>query len=229
MGLVMDELLQKNIKLIESRVEISSIAVSDRLEKIRFPFGLLQLRAYNYQAEKIRKIYFLRISTRVPALDYLGMGIYPTAKVELPFFYFDLSCTKKKTIAYINSVPLLSEEDYRQEYIEPLEPIRNQYRHLPTRKTPDWMAPYVTSQTIYSIAEKKYHADFEQCGCAYFSAYLDQYARCEIISAGERMLQIESAQRRYLDLMLENDVTQKMLGRLIGKKKANRMFREVLS
>jgi len=225
----MENLLQKNLALLEARLQVSPMPIPLELEQIRFPLGLLQVKTYNYQADKIRKIYFMKMSVWFPALDYLGMGIYPAADVDLPIFYFDLSCTGKKTIAYINSVPLLPDNDYRQKYLEPLAPIRETYRHLPTQETREWMTPYVTPQTIYSVTERKHLEDFEKCGQDYLACYLDQVTRCEKVSDANRVSQIEAAQRQYRNLMLENDVTARMLGRLIGKKKARRMFWEILS
>ena len=105
-------------------------------------------------------------------LDYLGMAIYPNDCYDIPIFYLDLSCMKKKAIAYINYVRMQDSEEYLNKYIDPLKMMHEKYKHIPLREYPEWMTKYTSLYTIYSMPPKKYLQDLKDCGIDYLRLYL---------------------------------------------------------
>ena len=227
--ILMDSLLKTTLHSIENKLDLTSVAIPRELEVVNFPFNLLRLRCYNWKAAKVQKIYFIRMSVKMPRMEYFGMAIYPEASYDTSIFYFDLSHSRKKAIAYINFIPMLNSESYYRKYIAQLESIHDRYHHIPPRQTPGWMSAYVTPSTVYAMPEITFLDDLKKCGLEYLSQYLEVLAGAQAIDNAEYARQILEGRNKYISHMIANDLTKKMLGKLIGKKKAARIFNEVLT
>jgi hypothetical protein len=158
----------------------------------------------------------------------LGVSIYPDPCFDLPIFIFDITEMKKKMVAYINFMPLSTDPEYLKKYIDPLKAVTDKYRHLPKKEMPEWMVPYQNDATIYSMPNAKYADDVKNCSLDYLKVYLELFSKAEKITDAPRLESIKKAHDRYCQDIVEKDGSRKMIAKLIGMKKANRVFREVL-
>ncbi len=173
-------------------------------------------------------MYFVRIKVAVPPFDIFGMALYPEPSLDIPSFACDFSCTRKKVFAYINVIPLFDDHTYRERYIEPLRQIHERYRNFPRQKSRAWMEPYMTPYTIYSFPEKTVLPQLQECALVYLDFYLKLVAGAETIGDASYRDRVVVAQQRYLNDLSANDASRKMLGRIIGRAKADRFFKEVV-
>ena len=225
----MDELLSKTLKKIEGKFQLEPVAIPEDLRETRYPLSLMQLQCYNWKAEKVRKIYFMRVKVRVPTLDVLGMAIYPESNFDVPIFTYDLSGTKKKVFTHINFIPLFNDESYYKKYLEPLKPVFEKYNHFPPHKMREWMLKYHSPYTFYSMPEKSFLNELKSCALDYLTVYLDIISRAKPIEDKQYLKQIEEAHKAYANDLLTKDASQKMLAKIIGKEKARRIFHEVIA
>ncbi|MFC1591282.1 hypothetical protein ACFL43_02035 [Thermodesulfobacteriota bacterium] len=225
----MDALFQSTLSAVDSCCRLEPVAVPPELALTQFPLKALELSCYNWKAEAIYKMYAMRLRVRVPALDVLGMAIYPAENLDAPFFIFDLSCTRKKVVTYINCIALTDSEAYRQAYLGPLQPAADRYRHLPPQRMPAWMCAYRNLATIYSLPERARLPEIKQAVRDYLEIYLDVLAGAAAVTDRGCQAQIASARRTYLEKLRTKDRSRMMLGKIIGTKKANRIFQEVLT
>lgn len=225
----MDELFDRTKQCIEKWLLIEPAAIPPELAHITLPLKIFDLRCYNWRAEKIRKIYFMRIKVAVPFLDIFGMAIYPDATTDMPGFAFDFSCTKKKVFGYVNCIPLFSTDDYWEKYISPMKAVHDCCDDFPPQTVREWMKPYHTSYTIYTFPPTSYLPELKKCAFAYLELYLDLFTSAETITDTEYAARVEEAQRGYINDLLSNDNSQKMLGKIIGRERARRLFHEVVT
>ncbi len=225
----MDELFDKTKRCIEERLRIEPVELPPELVHMTLPLKIFDLRCYNWKAEKIRKIYFMRIKVAIPYLDIFGMAIYPDATTDMPGFAFDFSCTKKKVFGYVNCIPLFGDRAYQEKYISPMKSVRERCRTFPPQTVREWMMPYHTPYTIYTFPPTSYLPELKICAFAYLEFYLDLFARAEIIADPGYASRVEEARRNYVNALLSNDNSQKMLGKIIGRERARRLFYEVVT
>jgi phytochromobilin:ferredoxin oxidoreductase len=225
----MDDLFSQAIARIGAQFPLSPVELPEELRETRFPLGLLEMQCYNWRAPGIRKLYAMRLKIKVPALDILGMAIYPEPDFDLPIFCFDLSCAKKKIVTYINAIPLLQDDDaFRKKYIDPFTPARDAYAAFPPQKMPEWMLRYKTSCTIYSMPDRSRVEEIKACVLDYLAVYLGIAGTAvKIVDAAYRS-RIEQEQNVYINELLTKDNSQKMLAKILGAQKTRRIFHEVL-
>ena len=171
----------------------------------------------------------MRIRVAVPYLDVFGMAVYPDATTDMPGFVFDFSCTKKKVFAYVNWVPLFNDTAYRSQYIQPMKLVHDCCGTFPSQSVREWMRPYHTPYTIYTFPPASYLPELKKCAFAYLECYLDIFAQAEKIADPGYAAQVEAEQRGYIQALISNDNSQKMLGRIIGRERARRIFHEVVT
>jgi hypothetical protein len=225
----MNELFAQAKKCIEEKLSLEPVALPEDLKHITLPLRLLDLRCYNWKAERVRKIYFMRMKVAVPPFDIFGMALYPDSHLDIPSFVFDFSCTKKKVFTYINFIPLFDTPAYREKYIEPMKKVFSNYTHFPRQNIREWMQPYITPYTIYSFPPKTYLDELKTCALEYLNLYLELFSQAAEIKDGSYADEVESAQKHYREQLATHDASRKMLGRIIGKERANRIFQEVVS
>ena len=171
----------------------------------------------------------MRMKVAVPPFDIFGMAIYPESSLDIPSFVFDFSCTKKKVFTYINFIPLFTTPPYREKYIEPMKKIYTHYSHFPRQRIREWMQPYITPYTIYSFPPKTCLNELKTCALEYLNLYLELFLQAEEIQDDSYADAVGKAQRHYREQLTTYDASRKMLGRIIGKEKGNRIFQEVVS
>jgi hypothetical protein len=224
----MDELLHRILKEIEKKISLEPITLPEDLKRVKLPLGLMDMHCFNYKAERVRKMYFMRFKA-VRSLDVLGMAIYPKPVFDLPIFVSDLSGSKKKVFTYINFVPLFKEPSYITRYIEPMKLIFDKYNHFPPHKVRDWMKPYLSPYAIYSIPERTHLEELQSCVVDYLTLYLDLFSQVDEIKDVSYQDEVKRAQEKYISDLTTYDASRKMLGRIIGMGRANRIFQEVIS
>jgi 15,16-dihydrobiliverdin:ferredoxin oxidoreductase len=224
----MDELFDSALKQIEKRITLEPIALPAELKDIKLPLGLVDMHCYNWKAEKIRKIYFVRIKVKAPSFDIFGMALYPEPGLDIPSFACDFSCTRKKVFTYINFIPLFNEQSYLDKYIKPMKQLFDKHTNFPRHKIREWMQPYVSTYTVYTFPEKSFLNELKNCAIDYLTSYLDMFSQADEIKDASYRKKVEEAQKRYVQDLATNDASRKMLGRIIGKERANRFFQEVV-
>ena len=224
----MDNLYQETLKKIEARFPLEKMVLPPELERIRYPFKLLDLQCRNWRSQKIRKLYSMQIKIPLFSMDMLGISIYPAPGYDLPIFIFDLTNLKKKMVAYINFMPLLPNADYLKKYMDPLQEVSKKYSHLPPREMPEWMRTYQRPGTIYSMPERRLEKDVKDCAKDYLDLYLEMLDQAKETSDKAYAEKIRDAQASYRSDIITKDRSRKMLAKLIGSKKADRLFQEVL-
>jgi hypothetical protein len=224
----MDELFSKALVKIETKFTLTPVELPAELRETRFPLGLLEMHCYNWKSPGIRKLYAMRLKIKVPSLDILGMALYPEPDFDLPIFCFDLSCAKKKVVTYINAIPLIQDEAYKQKYLDHFRPVHAVHGNFPPHKTPEWMLRYKTPYTIYSMPDRERAADIKACVPDYLAVYLQMLSTACRIDNAEYHARIEQEQKNYINDLLTKDNSQKMLAKILGTQKTRRIFHEVL-
>jgi len=224
----MDRVYAEALNMIEKVIPLDAITISPELAKTRYPFGLFQLLCDNWSGQGVRKVYSMRIKLPFPSFDMFGISIYPQPCFDLPIFIFDITQMKKKMVAYINFMPLSKDSDYLKKYIVPLKAVTDKYRHFPKKEMPEWMVTYQNDSTIYSIPDSKYADDVKNCSLDYLKVYLELFSKAEKITDVHRLELVKKAHERYCQDIIEKDGSRKMIAKITGMKKANRVFREVL-
>ena len=90
------------------------------------------------------------------------------------------------------------------------------------------MRIYQRPGTIYSMPERKLEKDVKRCAMDYLDLYLEMLDQAEAAADPTYAARIEAAQTSYRNDIITKDKSRQMLAKLIGKKKANRIFQEVL-
>jgi hypothetical protein len=225
----MDELFDKTKRCLEERLRLEAMELPPELAHITLPLKIFDLRSYNWRAERIRKIYFMRIKVAVPYLDIFGMAIYPDSTTDMPGFAFDFSCTKKKVFGYVNCIPLFNETEYLSKYIEPMKEVHARCGNFSPQTVRDWMKPYHTPYTIYTFPPTSYLPELKKCAFMYLEFYLELFAQAATITDSVYAARVDETRRGYVSALLSNDNSQKMLGKIIGGKRARRLFHEVVT
>ena len=224
----MDRVYSETLNSIEKVIPLKPLTLPPELSKTRYLFGMFELLCNNWTGQDVRKIYSMRIKLPLFSFDMLGVSIYPDSCFDLPIFIFDITEMKKKMVAYINFMPLSTDPKYLRKYIDPLKAVTDKYRHLPKKEMPGWMVPYQNDATIYSMPNSKYADDVKNCSLDYLKVFLDLFSKTEKITDPTRLEFIKKAHDRYCQDIVEKDGSRKMIAKIIGMKKANRVFREVL-
>ena len=225
----MDELAAQAKELLEEKLDLQPIPLPQDISHIKLPLRLLELHCYNWRAKKVRKIYFMRIKVTVPSLDIFGMALYPETNLDIPSFVFDFSCTKKKVFSYINFVPLFNDPPYLERYIEPMKKIHESHAEFPRQTIREWMQPYVAPYAVYSLPMKTELPELKRCALDYLRLYLDLFSRAEEIKDPVLLEKVEKARKTYLNDLATYDNSRKMLGKIIGQERSNRIFREAIT
>jgi hypothetical protein len=225
----MDELFQHVFGQCSSALQLTEVALPPELARTKYPLNALDLVCRNWRGEPLRKIYCMRMKVRVPQLDILGMAFHPERCFDTPIFLFDLTCTKKKIIAYINVFAAIDDAAYYEKYMKPFELVAQRYAHFPPFKMPEWMRFHRTACTIYTDPAPGFLDELKACVKDYFGLYLPMLTTAEKINDPHRLAAIERFHDRFVDDVLTKDRSQIMLGKVIGKEKAGRLFREVLT
>ncbi|MCX8044714.1 MAG: phytochromobilin:ferredoxin oxidoreductase [Desulfobacterota bacterium] len=224
----MDTLLSQALDIIGKKTPLSPCELPQELAETKFILNVLTLRCFNWKSDILRKVYAMRMTVKVPSMDIIGMAFYPHTFYDLPIFAFDLTCTSKKVIAYINPVAVVQGEAYRQRFIEPFKPVYEKCGDFQPHKVPEWMQKYNNSCTIYTMPERDRLDDLKACAVGYLQVYAELLATAQPVAETAQRSAIEAFHAAYIRDLTTKDRSQVMLAKIIGKQKAARIFNEVL-
>ena len=225
----MDDLFNHVLSQCSSALQLEEVKLPAELARTKYPFNALELVCRNWRAERLRKIYCMRMKVRVPQLDILGMAFHTQHCFDAPIFQFDLTCTKKKIIAYINVFTVADDAACYEKNMGPFEQVAKRYAHFQPFKMPEWMQVYRTGCTIYTDPAPNFLDELKACVKDYLAVYLPMLTAAEKINDPQRLEAVERFHAGFLNDLLTKDRSQIMLGKVIGKEKAGRIFREVLA
>lgn len=224
----MNEFLKMAIEKIEKTTSIEPIPIPKDLQQIKLPFKLIEIHCDNWKAEKVRKIYSFRLKAVKLFLDILVMGIYPEPSFDLPIFVCEFNGMMKKVLPLINFVPLSNDPSYIKKYIEPMKPIFEKYRRFPRAQSSEFLRPYLSPYCMFTRTTKEYLEEMKQYGFACLGLYLDLLSEAKAIEDQSYRDRIETAQKKYIHDLITNDPSRSMLGKIIGKKRTDRIFQEII-
>lgn len=224
----MDTLLAQALDIIGKKSPLSSCELPPELSETKYVFNVLNLRCFNWTSDKLRKVYAMRMAVKVPSMDIIGMAFYPHTDYDLPIFAFDLTCTSKKVIAYINPVAVASGEAYQKKYLEPFKPVREKYSNFSPHKVPEWMQVYNNPCSIYTMPERSFLDELTRCVIEYIGVYAELLAAARPLEDAGCRTAVEAFHAAYVRDLTTKDRSQQMLAKIIGKQKAARIFNEVL-
>jgi len=224
----MDQLKDIMLTTIQDRYPLEPTFVPDDLRSIRLPLGFMTLQLNNWRASKVRKVNVMRSSVKLPRLEILALEIYPENCYDIPLLAIDFSCMKKKSFIYMNFIPLFTDGEYMQRYVERLQPVVSRYAIGPAAKPKEWMQPYLTKHSIYAMAENSLLESAFACALDVLRCYLDLLDEAAPVTDPVYARRVAEASLHYCDQLSEKDGSRKMLGRFIGMGRANRIFNEVI-
>jgi len=224
----MDHFIDSMIAMVQARYPLEPTPVPDDLREIRLPLGFMTLRLNNWRAPKVRKVNTMRSNVKLPRLEIIALEIYPESCYDMPMLAIDFSCMKKKSFIYMNFIPLFTDRQYLQRYIECLRPVVDRYTIGPPAKPKEWMQPYLHDCSIYAMADNSLLESAQACARDYLSCYLDVLDKAVPVTDQDYAQRVAGAGLQYCEQLSEKDGSRKMLGRFIGMDRANRIFREVI-
>lgn len=224
----MDRLKNSMLAMIQERYPLEPTPIPEDLRTIRLPLGFVMIGLDNWRAPKVRKVNVMRSTVKLPRLEILALEIYPESGYDIPLLAIDFSCMKKKSFIYMNFIPLFTDQEYLQRYVERLRPVMSRYSIRPPAKPKQWMQPYVTDCTIYAMADNSLLENAQACALDYLRTYLDLLDEASPVTDSDYARRVADASLNYCDQLSEKDGSRKMLGRFIGMDRANRIFREVI-
>ncbi|MCX5899957.1 MAG: hypothetical protein NTX06_04340 [Proteobacteria bacterium] len=208
--------------------ELREMPIDKELSRIRWIFGLLELRLANWQAAGIRKLYTMEMKMRIPAMHQQGITLYPDAETDMPVLTVDLTRMKKKTIAYINVIALYHDDAYRQKHLDAFLPIFDRYKDLPQTDMPTWMQPHRNPCSLFAMTSADCYERYEQCALEYVELYCERLHQCPPLEDEDARKRAAEAQRQFCLELAEKDTTRHILAKVIGRRRADRIFQEVL-
>lgn len=209
-------------------VALREISIDKELSRIRWIFGLLDIKLENWEAAGIRKLYTMEMTMHIPAMHQQGISLYPDNSTDMPVLTVDLTCMKNKTIAYINAIPLYRDEAYMHKHIDAFTPVFERYKDLPQTAMPAWMQPYRTPCSFFAMTSADCYERYEQCAIEYVELYCERLRQCPQLADDDARTRASDAQRQFCLELAEKDTTRNILAKVIGRRRADRIFQEVL-
>jgi hypothetical protein len=126
-------------------------------------------------------------------------------------------------------LPVVPDSAYYAKYISPFEKIRKNYADFHPFKMPVWMEAYRSGATLYVDPEPASLDRLKACVREYCEQYFSFLAAAEEVTDPARVAEISRFHAAFKNDLITKDRSQIMLGKVIGKEKAGRIFREVLT
>jgi len=207
---------------------LTSMAVPLELAEPKSFLKVLTAKHYNWESERFRKIFGMRFSVKIPAIEQLNSIYYPRDNYDIPIFIFFCMLTKRKVIAHLNLNLAFNDEGYRQKWERPFAGILADYEPFECNdRYPEWMKKYRNSCTIYGLFQKERLDDLSECCFRYLDLYMDKLAGSQPVADPQRLSAIKSFHDQWIDDIRTQDKAQGMIAKMIGAKTAKRIFYEV--
>jgi len=219
---------QSLIALVDGQMPLTAVPVDQALAEPKSFLKILKARHMNWQAERYRKIFGMRFSVKLPALDQMNFIMYPEPSYDMPIFLFFCLLTGRKVICHVNVNCTLADEAYRAHWVAPLVAAQKKYGSFECAdRYPEWMLKWRTPAGIYGMFPRNRFDSFMRCGTEYLDIYLKLARSAEPVRDPERLARIRAAQGKFIDDIRTQDKAQGMMAKMIGKETARRIFYEV--
>jgi Ferredoxin-dependent bilin reductase len=224
----LEERFQDLIRRVDQRVPLTPIAVEPGLAEPRSFLKILRARHMNWHGPRYRKVFGMRFNVKLPALDQMNFIMYPTPSYDIPIFLFFCLLTGRKAICHVNINCMSTDETYRTKWVEPLVALRGRYDSFDCAdRYPEWMQKWRTPAGIFGMFPRERFDSFMRCGLDYLDVYLDLATRSDPVQDPGRLAEVSRLQAQFIDDIRTQDKAQGMMGKMIGKETARRIFYEV--
>ena len=114
------------------------------------------------------------------------------------------------------------------EWVQPFTDILGSYEPFESNdRYPEWMKKYRNSSTIYGLFPRDRVEDLSDCCFRYLDLYMEKVARSQPVTEPARLATLQEFSDRWVDDIRTQDKAQGMIAKMIGAKKARRIFYEV--
>jgi hypothetical protein len=212
-----------------ARVEpLEQMFIPDELAQPKSFLKVLRAKHYNWQSTKFRKLFGMRFSVKIPPIEQLNTIFYPRDNYAFPSFIFFCMVTKRRVIAHLNVNCVFPDEEYQAKWVAPLADIMGKYQPFESNdRYPEWMKTYRNDCTIYGLFPKERLQDLSDCCFEYLDYYLEQVRKEQPETDVGRLQRIKGFHEGWVNDIRTQDKAQGMIAKMIGAKKARRIFYEV--
>ena len=222
----------ERLSLIMDRVsqveELEKLDVPAELASPASFLKVLKARHLNWKSPRFRKLFAMRFSVKIPPIEQINTIFYPQAGYDFPSFIFFCLITKRKVIAHLNLNCPFQDAAYQEEWVAPFESILQDHGPFESKdRYPEWMKKYRTSSTVYGLFPKERLEDVSNCCFAYLDLYMTKVAQAHPVSDTGRCQELADFHAQWVDDIRTQDKAQSMMAKMIGSKKARRIFYEV--
>jgi hypothetical protein len=223
-----DERLNAIMNRVGQAEELHEEVVPMELAQPSSFLKIVKARHYNWNSKHFRKLFGMRFSVKVPPFEQLNTIFYPRTEYAAPIFIFFCMITKRKVIAHLNINCPFDDAGYKRQWIEPLVDRLGKYAAFESAdRYPEWMKKYRNESTIYGLFPRDRLEDLSNCCFDYLDYYMDMLATLTPETDSVRTQAIENFHAQWVDDVRTQDKAQGMIAKMIGAKKARRIFYEV--
>lgn len=227
-GYDLERVFQQLVARVDAGLGLSPLPVDPALAEPKSFLKILKARHHNWQAPGFRKVFGMRFTVKLPALDQMNFILYPAADRDAPIFLFFCLLTGRKLICHVNVNCTLDDADYRGRWVTPLAALKERHGSFDAAdRYPDWMLKWRTPAGIYGLYPKERFGDFVRCGFDYLDQYLKLAAAAPVVTDPNRLAAIRQAQDQFVSDIRTQDKAQGMMAKMIGAETARRIFYEV--
>ncbi|MBM4196335.1 MAG: hypothetical protein FJ197_04440 [Gammaproteobacteria bacterium] len=220
--------LRMTLARLDARLPLTPITVDPELAEPKSFLKILKARHMNWTAPRLRKIFAMRFTVKLPALDQMNLIVYPEAAYDAPVFLFFCLLTGRKMICHVNVNCMSADPAYREHWVAPLLAARGKHGSFDCDdRYPEWMLRWRTPAGIYGMFPKERYGDFIRCGLDYLDLYLDRALQAAPVTEPERLAEVRATQAQFVSDIRTQDKAQGMIAKMIGAEKARRIFYEV--
>lgn len=224
----LDQLLDDAMHRIGETVTLHPVTLEPELARPKSFLKVLDADHYNWEAEGFRKLFAMRFRVKLPPLDQINLIFYPEPVYDAPIFLFFCLLTKRKIIAHLNVNCPFDDPAYKQRWVEPLHAVLNRYPPFDAvDRYPEWMKKYRRDCTIMGMFAQDRYEDLRGCAMEYLDYYLRQIEASTPVEDPGKLEQIREFHDVFVEDIRTQDKAQGMIGKMIGKEKARRIFYEV--
>jgi len=224
----MEKFANEILGRLRERITMAPMEVPEEVREVKRMLGNFKINMYNWQSEKMRKISVMKASMAFPVMNIFALETYPESGYDFPLLAIDFSGLKKKTFVYISFLAVINDPSYLEKYISPMKAIHQKYAIGRSKEPKEWLLPYTTEYTQYSMVRNTELGKAMDCAHEFLDLYLDMAGSAEKNKDAAYVERFDRACLDYCDVLSEKDGSRQMLGKIIGMKKANIIFNEVI-
>lgn len=175
--------------------------------------------SHGFAAPKLRQIRAAHVEGG-STLQVLNFVIFPNLNYDLPFFGADLVTLPGGHLIALDMQPLFHSADYQDKYTKPLLPTFEKYqKDLPWGGDfPEEAQQYFSPAFLWTrpdkteVVETKVFLAFKD----YLKAYIDFVKQAQEIKDSQKLEEVLTAHKNYIQYRAEKDPARGMLTRLYG-------------